>query len=68
MIAKHLKHASFFYFEDSNTFKIILTDNKFNHNTPSEGATWLDLDKIYSFAFSRFVLRVAQKGLKRVKN
>ena len=50
-IKKDLKHASFEYDEESKIF--ILQDKEGNK---------IELNKIYSFAFMRFVVRMAQRN------
>jgi hypothetical protein len=55
-IKKELKHATFEYEEESKSFVI---------NT-EEGV--VRLNKIYSFAFMRFVVRIAQRNWFRKKS
>jgi hypothetical protein len=55
-ITKDLKHASFEYDEDLKTFTIIGNDG--NH---------VALNKVYAFAFMRFVVRMAQRNWLRSK-
>jgi hypothetical protein len=50
-IKKQLKHARFTWNEDSKTFSIEQpTGNK------------IELDKVYSFALMRFIIRIAQRN------
>jgi hypothetical protein len=55
-INKSLKFADFSYDESSKTFTI--TDKNGNQ---------VELNKIYSFAFMRFVIRIAQRNWLRTK-
>lgn len=50
-ITKDLKNATFEYDELSKTFKIIGQDDQF-----------IELNKVYAFAFMRFVVRMAQRN------
>ena len=55
-ITKELKYASFEYNEDTQTFSVKdSTGNK------------IELNKVYSFAFMRFVIRIAQRNWLRTK-
>ena len=56
-ITKDLKHASFEYDEESKKFLII--------DTEDGGA--VELNKVYAFAFMRFVVRMAQRNWLRSK-
>ena len=55
-INKNLKFADFSYDEESKTFTI---SDKDGHG--------VELNKVYSFAFMRFVIRIAQRNLLRPK-
>jgi hypothetical protein len=55
-INKSLKFADFSYDEESKTFTI---SNKDGHG--------VELNKVYSFAFMRFVIRIAQRNWLRTK-
>jgi hypothetical protein len=55
-ITKDLKNATFEYDELSKTFKIIGQDDQF-----------IELNKVYAFAFMRFVVRMAQRNWLRTK-
>lgn len=52
-ITKELKHASFSYDEESKTFCITQGDGLY---------TTVELNKVYAFAFMRFVIRMAQRN------
>jgi len=54
-ITKELKHATFTYDEESKTF------------TVDSESTSLALNKIYAFAFMRFVIRISQRNWLRTK-
>ena len=56
-INKNLKHATFSYDEDDKTFTIIQEDGQ-----------RVTLNKVYSFAFMRFVIRMAQRNWLRNPN
>lgn len=56
IIKKELKNATFEYDEDSKVFKVF--DNA--------GAV-ISLNKVYAFAFMRFVVRMAQRNWLRSK-
>tara|TARA_Y100000361_G_C11161538_1_gene347723 strand:- start:4259 stop:4510 length:252 start_codon:yes stop_codon:yes gene_type:complete len=56
-ISKTLKHADFEYDEESKSFTII--------DTKDGGA--VELNKVYAFAFMRFVVRMAQRNWFRTK-
>jgi len=56
IIKKELKNATFEYDEDSKVFKVF--DNT--------GAA-ISLNKVYAFAFMRFVVRMAQRNWLRSK-
>ena len=58
-ITKELKHASFSYDEESKTFCITQGDGL--HTT-------VELNKVYAFAFMRFVVRMAQRNWLRNPN
>tara|TARA_Y100000310_G_C20512632_1_gene729627 strand:- start:507 stop:821 length:315 start_codon:yes stop_codon:yes gene_type:complete len=55
-ISKNLKFADFSYNEESKTFTI----------SDKQGGE-VELNKVYSFAFMRFVIRIAQRNWLRVK-
>ena len=55
-INKNLKFANFSYDEESKTFAI---SDKDGHG--------VELNKVYSFAFMRFVIRIAQRNWLRVQ-
>ena len=55
-INKNLKFADFSYDEESKTFTI---SDKDGHG--------VELNKVYSFAFMRFVIRIAQRNWLRTK-
>jgi len=58
-ITKELKYATFEYDEKTKSFLIIDTE---------EGGV-VELNKVYSFAFMRFVIRMAQRNwYKKTKN
>jgi hypothetical protein len=52
-ITKELKNATFEYDEDEKTFTIMEADG-FNG--------YIELNKVYAFAFMRFVVRMAQRN------
>ena len=56
-IKKNLKYAEFEYDEESKSFTIIDTEH---------GGV-VELNKVYSFAFMRFVIRIAQRNWLRTK-
>ena len=56
-ITKELKNATFEYDEETKKFLII----------DSEGGGVVELNKVYAFAFMRFVVRMAQRNWLRVK-
>lgn len=55
-ITKELKNITFDYDEDSQTFTLFEPDG-----------THLTLNKVYAFAFMRFVVRMAQRNWLRAK-
>ena len=57
-IKKELKYAEFEYDEESKKFLIIDT----------EGGSVVELNKVYAFAFMRFVIRMAQRNWLRSKS
>lgn len=57
-ITKELKNATFEYDEETKTFTIMEADG-FNG--------YIQLNKVYAFAFMRFVVRVAQRNWLRTK-
>lgn len=58
IIKKELKNATFVYDEDKKTFTIMEADG-FNG--------CIELNKVYAFAFMRFVVRMAQRNWFRTK-
>lgn len=56
-ITKELKNATFEYDEETKKFLII----------NSEDGGVIELNKVYAFAFMRFVVRMAQRNWLRVK-
>ena len=52
-ITKELKNATFIYDEEKKTFTIMEADG-FNG--------YIELNKVYAFAFMRFVVRMAQRN------
>lgn len=57
-IKKELKNATFEYDEESKVFRL--------HDNTCEGQS-ISLNKIYAFAFMRFVVRMAQRNWLRSK-
>lgn len=57
-IKKELKNASFEYDEETKTFTIMEQDGFHGH---------IQLNKVYAFAFMRFVIRMAQRNWLRNK-
>ena len=57
-ITKELKNATFIYDEEKKTFTIMEADG-FNG--------YIELNKVYAFAFMRFVVRMAQRNWFRNK-
>jgi hypothetical protein len=57
-ITKELKNATFEYDEEKKTFTIMEADG-FNG--------YIELNKVYAFAFMRFVVRMAQRNWLRDK-
>jgi len=58
IIKKELKNATFEYDEDSKVFTLL-------DNTGS--SQFISLNKVYAFAFMRFVVRMAQRNWLRSK-
>ena len=56
-ITKELKHAKFEYDEEAKKFLII----------DAENGSSVELNKVYAFAFMRFVVRMAQRNWLRSK-
>jgi hypothetical protein len=56
-ITKNLKYAEFEYDEENKSFTIIDTEN----------GEAVELNKVYAFAFMRFVVRMAQRNWLRGK-
>ena len=57
-INKELKHATFSYDEEEKVFTILQGDGLY---------TTVSLNKVYAFAFMRFVVRIAQRNWFRGK-
>jgi hypothetical protein len=57
-IKKELKNVSFEYDEETKTFTIVDQDGFHGH---------IQLNKVYAFAFMRFVIRMAQRNWLRNK-
>ncbi len=57
-IKKELKNVSFEYDEETKTFTIMEQDGFHGH---------IQLNKVYAFAFMRFVIRMAQRNWLRNK-
>lgn len=57
-ITKELKNVSFEYDEETKTFTIMEQDGFHGH---------IQLNKVYAFAFMRFVIRMAQRNWLRNK-
>ena len=66
-ITKKLKHAVFSYDEDLKKFEIQVTPHGENNAGYCPGSTTISLNKIYAFAFMRFVIRMAQRNWLRGK-
>ena len=63
-ITKELKYAFFEYDEDSKEFMILV--KPFGSDQPM-GNQSIKLNKVYAFAFTRFVVRMAQRNWLRSK-
>lgn len=61
-ITKKLKHASFEYDEELKEFTIKTTPHGESHQGYAVGSNTIKLNKIYAFAFMRFVVRMAQRN------
>tara|TARA_Y100000992_G_C20911176_1_gene325564 strand:- start:83 stop:364 length:282 start_codon:yes stop_codon:yes gene_type:complete len=57
-ITKELKHATFEYDEEAKEFNILT--KPFGESTT--GRNSISLNKIYAFAFTRFVVRISQRN------
>tara|TARA_Y100001936_G_C15829846_1_gene536198 strand:+ start:457 stop:732 length:276 start_codon:yes stop_codon:yes gene_type:complete len=63
-ITKELKHATFEYDEEAKEFNILT--KPFGESTT--GRNSITLNKVYAFAFMRFVVRMAQRNWLRNAN
>tara|TARA_E500000081_G_scaffold46956_1_gene50449 strand:- start:127 stop:465 length:339 start_codon:yes stop_codon:yes gene_type:complete len=61
-ITKQLKYATFIYDEDSKEFTIQMTPNGKSKGGYAPGGNSIILNKIYTFAFLRFVIRISQRN------
>ena len=61
-ITKKLKYATFVYDEETKEFTIKTTPHGETEGGYASGANSVKLNKIYSFAFMRFVIRMAQRN------
>ena len=61
-ITKKLKHATFIYDEDSKEFTIQTVANGETAGGYSIGGNSVSLNKIYAFAFMRFIIRISQRN------
>ena len=61
-IKKQLKNATFVYDEDSKEFTIQTTPNGKSKSGYAPGGSSIALNKIYAFAFMRFVIRISQRN------
>lgn len=66
-IEKNLKYATFIYDEDSKEFTIQTTPKGKPESGHASDGNSIVLNKIYAFAFMRFVVRMAQKNWLRPK-
>lgn len=66
-ITKKLKYATFIYDEESKEFTIKSTPHGETESGYAVGGNSIKLNKIYSFAFMRFVIRMAQRNWLRGK-
>ena len=66
-ITKKLKYATFVYDEETKEFTIKSTPHGETDSGYSVGGNSIKLNKIYSFAFTRFVIRMAQRNWLRSK-
>mgnify|MGYP001254465683 CR=1 FL=1 len=66
-ITKKLKYATFTYDEESKEFTIKSTPHGETESGYAVGGNSIKLNKIYSFAFMRFVIRMAQRNWLRGK-
>ena len=61
-IKKELKYATFEYNEENKDFTIKIAPHGENEGGYSTGGGSIKLNKIYAFAFMRFVVRMAQRN------
>lgn len=61
-IEKNLKYATFTYDEESKDFTITTKPFGESDGGHAVGGNTIKLNKIYSFAFMRFVMRIAQRN------
>jgi hypothetical protein len=61
-ITKKLKYATFVYDEELKEFTIKTTPHGESESGYAVGGNSIKLNKIYSFAFMRFVIRMAQRN------
>ena len=66
-ITKKLKYATFVYDEETKEFTIKSTPHGETDSGYAVGSNSIKLNKIYSFAFMRFVIRMAQRNWLRGK-
>ena len=66
-ITKKLKYATFVYDEETKEFTIKTTPHGESESGHATGANSVRLNKVYSFAFMRFVIRMAQRNWLRGK-
>lgn len=66
-IKKKLKHAIFTYDEENKEFTIKTTPHGESEGEYSVGGNTIKLNKVYAFAFMRFVVRMAQRNWLRNK-
>ena len=66
-ITKKLKHATFIYDEEKKEFTIKTTPHGESEGGYAVGANGIKLNKVYAFAFTRFVIRISQRNWLRSK-
>lgn len=66
-ITKKLKHATFIYDEEKKEFTIKTTPHGESEGGYAVGANSIKLNKVYAFAFTRFVIRISQRNWLRSK-
>jgi hypothetical protein len=66
-ITKKLKHVTFIYDEENKEFTIKTTPHGENEGGYSVGGNSVKLNKVYAFAFMRFVVRISQRNWLRSK-